>query len=507
MAGQFKPLVGVGGVLIAAAAAELNDDVVAVAIRDVAGGLGLSHDPGTWLTSLYVSAECVGMALSPWLLGTFTLRQFTLFVILLNATSTLLIPVSPDLASLYLLRALQGLSGGLTIPLLLTSALRVLQPSVKLYGLAIYALTATFFPNLAGPLNALWMTKLGWQLLLWDTLPLCAAAAVLVWWGLPQDEPNFARLRLFDWRGALLVLVGLGSFTTMLQQGDRYDWFNSRVMGVLGLASLVCLPALVVNEWFHPLPLLKIQLLKRVNLAYGLIALVTFLIISQSSSTVPYLFLQEVGDFRPGQIWVLTGLIAAAQLVLLPLAAFILDHPAIDVRLVHGAGLALILLANVGASLVTGDWNRNQLLLWQALQAVGQPLVIMSLLMMATNEVKGPDEAPFASALVNTPRAVAEAVGVWLLQLITRWRGALHYNRLADQAGQLRFGVLQRLGISPERAVGPDRAFGELLREQAMILTFSDIFLILAGVAAGLIVLLCLMARRTPPPRVLAQQE
>ena len=507
MSGQFKPLVGVGGVLIAAAAAELNDGVVAVSVRDIAGGLGISHDPATWLTSLYVSAECLGMALSPWLLVTFSIRQFTLFVILLNATSTLLIPVSPDLGALYLLRAVQGLSGGLTTPLLLTSALRVLQPSVKLYGLAVYALTATFFPATSGPLAALWMTKLGWQLLVWDTLPLCAVAAVLVWWGLPQDVPSFARCRRAAGRGARLVLVGLGSFTTMLQQGDRYDWFNSPTICVLAVISVVSLPALAVNEWFHPLPLLKLQLLKRANLAYGLVALFTFVIISQASSTVPYAFLQEIGGFRPEQIWPLTGLIAASQLVLLPFVAFILDHPAIDVRLVHGAGLVLVLLANVGASFVSGDWDRNQLVLWEVLQAVGQPLVVMSLLMLSTNEVKGPDEAPFASALVNTPRAVAEAVGPWLLNLIMRWRGALHYDRLADQAGQERFSVLQGLGIPPISASGPARLLGEGIREQALVLTFSDVFLVFAGVAAALIVFLVIMTHSTPPPRVLAQAE
>ncbi len=46
---------------------------------------------------------------------------------------------------------------------------------------------------------------------------------------------------------------------------------------------------------------------------------------------------------------------------------------------------------------------------------MGQPLVVMSLLLLATNAVKGPQEAPFVSALVNTPRALAEATGVWLI--------------------------------------------------------------------------------------------
>ena len=59
----------------------------------------------------------------------------------------------------------------------------------------------------------------------------------------------------------------------MLQQGDRLDWFNSPLICVLALISVVAIPLLIVNEWFHKVPLLKLQLLGRRNIAYGVIAL------------------------------------------------------------------------------------------------------------------------------------------------------------------------------------------------------------------------------------------
>lgn len=76
---DIKPLFGLGGVLIAAMTSEFNDQVTAIALTDVRGALGISHDPGTWIESLYVWAEIVGMATSPWLAMTFTLRRWTLF--------------------------------------------------------------------------------------------------------------------------------------------------------------------------------------------------------------------------------------------------------------------------------------------------------------------------------------------------------------------------------------------------------------------------------------------
>jgi DHA2 family multidrug resistance protein len=67
---------------------------------------------------------------------------------------------------------------------------------------------------------------LDWHFIFLQPIPLSAVAAVLVWYGLPQDAPQYGRFRIFDWRGALLVIIGLGSLTTMLLQGDRLDWFT-----------------------------------------------------------------------------------------------------------------------------------------------------------------------------------------------------------------------------------------------------------------------------------------
>src|SRR5246500_4525182 len=482
-----KPLFGLGGVLIAAMTSEFNDEVTAIALVDIRGALGISHDPGTWIESLYVSAEIVGMAISPWLLVPSTLRRWTLFAIALCGPSSLPIPFSPNIEAIYALRLLQGLAGGLIIPLLMTTAFRVLTPNIRLYGLAVYALTATFTPALAATVAALWTDIVDWRFVFLQTIPLCSLAAVLVWYCLHQDQPSYERFRMLDWRGALLLVIGTGALSTMLYQGDRLDWFNSRLICVLALVSALAIPLLLVNEWFHPLPLLKLQMLRRRNFAYGVLGLFTFLIIGQSGSTVPLQYLQEVQGYRPLQSNLITLEIAAAQLVMLPAMALLLDYKRVDSRVVSMVGLGLILASCIGSSFLTIYWNRDQFYLWQLLQAVGQPMVIMPLLMMTTNTVAGPAEGPFSAALLNTSRAVAEAASAWFVALIDRWRNALHSDRIIDQAGQDRWRVLQSNGVLPQHPppLLPDgqprvpnslEAFRHAVEQQAAILSTSDTF-------------------------------
>ena len=341
-----------------------------------------------------------------------------------------------------------------------------------------------------------------------QVVPLCAVSSVLVWYGMPKDSLQLERFHKADWRGALLIVIGFGSLTTFLQQGDRLDWFNSPLICVLGLLSVVAIGLLAVNEWFHELPLIKIQLLGRRNLAYGVSILLLFVIVSLSASQLPANFLAQVQGFRPQQAYIITAEIAASQLVLLPLMALLLNISWVDSRVVSFIGMTLILGACLGDAYVTSAWNAEQFFLWQGLQAVGEPMVVMPLLMMATNTVKNPSEGPFASALVNGPRSIAEATGVWLTQIIIRRRGGLHYNRLVDQLGERMSGLAQLHGLGAPS--GASLAGGGLnlsvisraLQTEAAVMTLSDTFLTIGAMTVGMMVILLVLPERTYPPRI-----
>src|SRR5260370_9047781 len=168
----------------------------------------------------------------------------------------------------------------------------------------------------------------------------------------------------------------------MLYQGDRLDWFNSTLICLLALVSALAIPLFLINEWFHPLPFLKLQMLGRRNIAYGAVGLFTFLLISQSGSTVPLRYLQEVQGYRPLQSNLITLEIAASQLLMLPAMALLLDYKRIDSRVVSLVGLGLILASCIGSSFLTVYWNRDQFYLLQLLQAVGHPMVLTPLLFL-----------------------------------------------------------------------------------------------------------------------------
>ncbi len=511
---ELKPLLGLLGVVIAALTAEFNDGVSGTALPDIRGGLGIDLDQGTWLTSLYATGQVIGMSLSPWWAVTLTVRRWTLSAIGLCCVSTIFIPFTSNLTLLYGLRFLQGLSGGFIIPCLLIVGLRVLAPAIRLYGLALYALTATFGPNMATTLAALWTDVVAWQFVFFEALPLCALAGVLVWYGVAQDQPKYERLPHFDLPGALLSTIGFTALITMLEQGDRYDWFNSRTICVLALVSAVALPAFVINEFGQPCPLFGFFLLKRRNLAYGLITLFTFLLIAQSASTIPNDFLVQVAGFRPIQAYAVTLVVAASQLVLLPLVAVLLNFKNVDARVVSFAGMLCVLIACIGNVFLTSVVQGGGFLIWQGLQAIGEPMIVLPLLMMSTNTIEKPEEGPLASALINTSRGLAEPVGTWLIALIMRWRGGLHTSRILDQSGQGSYSVIAGpagliqgnlpplLPDGQPRFPGSLEAFMAEVQIQSRVMSLSDSFAVFGGLVVFLMIVLAVLPVRTYPPRI-----
>jgi len=144
-----RPMAGLLGIFIAAMMAGMNNRVGAIALADVRGALGFGLDDASWLTTAYNAGELIAMPFAAWFAVTLSVRRFELWLL---AACTLVAAILPSIRDAGLLLALlfvQGIAGGAMIPLLMMVALKSLPAPVRLYGLAMYAMTATFAPNVS----------------------------------------------------------------------------------------------------------------------------------------------------------------------------------------------------------------------------------------------------------------------------------------------------------------------------------------------------------------------
>jgi DHA2 family multidrug resistance protein len=485
---------GLGGVLIAVLVSGLNDHVTGVNLVDIRGALGTGHDEGTWLSALYNAFQVSAMAFAPWCAVTFSLRRFTLTMTGLLALLAGLAPFMPNLPSLYVLRAVQGFAGGALPPMLMTVALRYLPPGLKIYGLGAYALTSTTGPNISTALAAFCFEIFGWRAAFWEAVPFCAVSMALVAYGLPQDPLKLERFQQFDWRGVLFGFPAISLLVIGLMQGDRLDWFRSPMICHLFVGSFFLLVLFLINEWFHPLPFFRLQMLKSRDISFSLIALAAVLVLANVNIEVPSGFLAEVRGYRPEQLIPLSLVIALPQVVGLVLTSALCNIRSVDCRWVMAAGLVLMGASAFGTSFITSDWYRANFYALEVLQVFGQPMVIVPILMFATMKL-APTDGPFVSGMFNMTKGFANAIAAGLISALDTWREHVHSNILLDGYGRSLF-TLHGLNTAPDDLA----ALAERVRTQAVVLTVADINLVAVGIVVAVLLILPILPTRVYPP-------
>ncbi|MCX0501212.1 MFS transporter [Erwinia billingiae] len=507
---------GLVGVLIAALTSGLNDRVTDLALADVRAAIGFSYDQASWITSVYQAAEVAAMMIAPWFAVTFSLRRFTLTVATGFALVGLLQPFAPTPSLFIALRVIQGIFGGALPPMLMTVALRFLPPPIKLYGLAAYALTATFGPNIAASLAAFWTDSVGWQFVFWQVIPLILIANVLIGWGIPQDPTRFERFEQIDLFGMLTGTSGIALLILALSQGERLDWFASPLISGMMLSAFALLIVFLINEWYHPLPLFKLQMLERRNLTHGLLVLAGVLMVSLSGSALPSGYLGQVNGFRTVQFAPLALTIGLPQLIIAPFIAALLNRRWIDCRWMLACGAALMIISCLMGMQLTDDWARQNFWLIQLLQAFAQPMLILPVLMSATSVVL-PPEGPFASAMFNTVRGFSSVAASCLVENFLTHREKFHSHTLVDNLGNRPWQMTADTSASASSLMPllPDGSasstenlshFATLLKHQAVILSISDAYLLIIGFALLMVLLTAWLPKRVYPPQTLLQQ-
>lgn len=487
---SLRPMAGLLGIFIAAMMAGLNSRVGALALADVRGALGFGLDDASWLSTAYNAGELIAMPFAAWFAITLSLRRFHLWMVGTCAVLAVLMPFVEDLNLLLCLRFLQGIGSGTLIPLLMMAALKFLPLHIRLHGLALYAMTATFAPNLAIWLAGQWTDGLAdWRWVYWQTVPLAVVAGLLVGWGLPRAAIETHRFRQANWFGMAVGIPALGLITVALDQGVRLDWFHSPVIVASMLAGFVLLFVYLLTEWYHPSPFLKLQILGRRNLGLGCTLFVFLLVVLLSGSLLPAAYLGPIQDYRSMQIAPIGLIVALPQLVLGSAVALLLYRKWVDARLVFASGLGLIALACLFGSRLAADWNWEQFVVAQSLHSAGQPMAVVSMLFLITSVVQ-PEEGPYISGTINALRAFGSLAGAAVVGQLMTVRARFHAEMLLDHAGL----VSASLPSAPE----PSQLMA-WIGQQSLVLSTADAYRVL-GVLALLMIPLVLRLTHIPAP-------
>jgi DHA2 family multidrug resistance protein len=502
---SFKTWLAVVGATLGAFLAVLNIQIVNSSLADIQGAIGAGIDDGGWVSTSYLVAEIITIPLSGWLASVFSLRRY----LLANTALFLLFSAScafaENLGQMIVLRAFQGFTGGVLIPLAFTIIMTKLPKAKQPVGMALFALSATFAPAIGPTIGGYLNDNYGWQFVFYVNLAPGVVMLAMLWASLEREKMRLALLRQGDWAGIVTMAVGLGALQTMLEEGNKDDWFGSPFILRLGVVAVIGLALFLWIELRTAKPLLNLRLLRRRNFGFGSIA--NFLLggALYGSSFVLPLYLSQMQGYDAEQIGIVLAWTGLPQLLLIPLVPRLMRR--IDARRLAVLGLALFALSNFMNGWLTRDVAGDQLFWPNIVRAVGQALVMTPLSAIAVAGIEAQNTAS-ASALFNMMRNLGGAIAIAALQTFVTKREQFHSNVLTSsvslfgEATRTRLAELSQYfmahGLADPGTAGHEAmvAIGRAVRIQASVMAYGDTFLVL-GAGLALAVLATLGLRRS----------
>ncbi|MEZ5830964.1 MAG: MDR family MFS transporter [Dongiaceae bacterium] len=493
---------GVIGATLGAFLAVLNIQIVNSSLADIQGAIGAGIDDGGWISTSYLIPEIIVIPLTGWLARVFSMRKYLLVNTALFLAFSVACAFAQNLGEMIVLRAFQGFTGGVLIPAAFTLIMTMLPRAKQPIGLAMFALSATFAPAIGPTIGGYLNENYGWEYIFYVNLVPGAIMLAMLFVSLPKTPMQLSLLRNGDWAGIAAMAIGLGALQTVLEEGNKDDWFGSDFIIRLSVIAAIALPIFVWIELKVKNPVINLRLLARRNFGLGTAANFMLGAALYGSSFVLPLYLSQIQGYNAEQIGEVLAWTGIPQLVMIPLVPKLMRT--FDTRVLIGIGFTLFAASNFMNIYMSYDYAGDQLFWANIVRAIGQALVMTPLSAVASSGIEA-ENAGSASGLFNMTRNLGGAIGIAVLQTLITKREQFHDNILMSSVSNFSEATRQRIsdlthyflthGITDVAAAQHQAiiAIGRVVRRQAFVMSYSDVFFLLGlGLVLSLIATLAL---------------
>jgi DHA2 family multidrug resistance protein len=472
----------------------LDTTIANVSIPTIAGNLGVSTDQGTWVITSFAVANGVCVPLTGWLMQRFgVVRTFCVSIALFTLAS-LLCGLAWSLPSLIAFRVLQGACSGPMIPGSQALLIEVFGPAKRPTALAIWSLTTLLAP-IAGPLLGGYISdNYVWPWIFLINVPVGVFCASICWNNLKSQETPTRRLPI-DRVGLFLLFVWVGTLQILLDKGKDLDWFNSPIIVVMTLVTLVAFAAWLIWELTDAHPIVDLSLFKSRSFTLGAIALCLGYAVFFGNVVLMPLWLQSFLGYTA--TW--AGEVSAPSGITAVIASIALSRfmNRFDPRVLAACSFGIFAMSYFMRAGLTADAGIFSFIAPQLVQGVAMGLFFISLLAVVFDGLP-PAKIPAASGMSNFMRITAGSFATSLTTTLWDRRETLHQSRLADTATVYSPVLQQSLAQLHARGLGDQAAAGaltEALVGQSYLLSSLDLFYLSGWLCLALIPL-CFLVRR-----------
>src|SRR3954452_60018 len=441
-----KRVLMVAGVVVLGAIMSILDiTVVSVGLRTFQTIFHATPAEVAWTMTGYTLALASVIPLTGWASDRFGTKRLYIIAVVLFTLGSAACATAQSLEMLVGFCILQGLGGGMLMPLGMTIMTRAAGPDRIGRVMAVLGVPMLLGP-IFGPIIGGWLIDVAsWHWIFLINLPIGVAALVYAALVLPSDNPTPSES--FDFVGMLMLSPGLALFLFGVSSIPEEGTVWSRRVLVSAFIGLALVLAFVLRTLFRSPahPLIDLRLFRHRPLTIAVIAMSLFAIAFFGASLLfPSYFLQVRGETT-----LHAGLLLAPQglgaMLTMPVAGVLTDR--IGPGKIVLAGISVIVVGMAMFTTVGVDTSYTFLLTALFVMGLGMGGTMMPIMTSALQSLKD-HEIARGSTLMNITQQVAASIGTAL------------------------FSVLLTNGFNSSAAVGQLRAAqeaGKVLRDQAVV--------------------------------------
>jgi len=388
--------------------------IVSIALHTLAVQLNSSVSVIQWVSTGYLLALGATIPLVGWAQARIGGKRLWMIALVIFAIGSIAASLAWSAPSLIAFRVLQGIGGGLMMPLMATLAVQAAGGRDLGKLMAVVSLPAALGPILGPVLGGIILSQLDWRWLFWVNVPFCVVGLVLARRFLPADGPT-SRARL-DVLGLGLLAPALVGILYGLSNVGMDGGFGRTDVWAPAVAGILLLAAFVVAALRRPeRALLDVGLLRR----RGLASSTAVLFLSGASLYGSMLLLPLYFQSVRGADALAAGLVLIPQgvgtLLSRTLAGRLTDS--VGARWVALAGFVVTGAATVPFALAGSGTNEWWLMVVLLVRGIGLGAITIPVMSVAFVDLQR-REVPHASIITRLAQQIGGAFGTAILAVI-----------------------------------------------------------------------------------------
>lgn len=404
----------------------LNETIANVALPYMAGSFSVSNNESIWILTIYLIASCIGIPMMGWATKMVGRKNLFIYATVLFTFSSLMCGLSNSMPMETVFRFLQGLGGGILLPLSQAIILENFKGEEQAKAIGLFGLMTVLAPVI-GPVMGGWLTdNWSWPWVFYINIPIGIFTIITSIKFI--EDPPYARKQknvITDYWGIIFLVIWLVPFQTFLDKGNDKDWFGSEFICKLFIFAMIGFIGFIISQYKSKEPLIDLKIFKDMNFNLGTFILAVINAILLASLALLPQFLQTMMGYdaftsglsmMPRGVGCVVAMILYAKLV-----------GKVDLKILVATGLFFLAIGSWNLGFINLEVSMTSVLIPNFLYGLGMILGMIPVINLSCITVKNEDMNN-ASAAQNLIKTVGGSIGTSLVAtLISRYAQVHQY--------------------------------------------------------------------------------